>query len=117
LGLAQFYKYYQRDIAMTEEARRMVRKGYNMKPQSEVANLCMGLMFKREKRKDQAVEYLAKVVKANPRNRFAVIELEEARTGKTIANKEEAIRDFLNRRSKSDEDFDKKMKDKKEAKS
>ncbi len=77
----------------------------------------MGLMYKREKRKEKAVEYLTKVVNANPRNRFAALELEEAKTGKTIANKEEAIRDFLNRRSKSDEDFDKKMKEKKEAKS
>lgn len=117
LGLAQFYKYFQRDIASTEDARRMVRKGYTMKPQSEVTNLCMGLMYKREKRKEKAVEYLTKVVNANPRNRFAALELEEAKTGKTIANKEEAIRDFLNRRSKSDEDFDKKMKEKKEAKS
>jgi len=115
LGLAYFYKYYQRDIAKTEEARRNIRKGYSMKPDSEISNLCMGLMFKREKRKDKAAEYLSKVIEINPRNRFAILELEEVKSGKIIANKEEAIRDFLNRRSKSDEDFDKMLKAKKEA--
>lgn len=106
LGLAYFYKFYPRDVRKYEEARQMIRKGLSISPQSEVSNLCLGLMFKRERRNTQAVEQLKKVVKINPRNRFARIEIEEVETGKTSIDRDKAVREFVDRRGKSDKDFD-----------
>jgi len=116
LGLSRFYKYYPRDVREYEEARRLIRRGYSMNNKSEVTNLCMGLMYKREKRNKQAMEWLGKVKQINPKNRFAYFEMEEIKTGRKHEDRDKAIREFLDRRAAADEDFERRMEEKRIAK-
>ncbi len=109
LGLALFLKFHPRSIHEAEEGRRMVRKALAMKSDSELNNLCMGILYKHERRNQQAVEQLEKVIKINPKNRFAKLEIEELKTGKRHEDYELAVREFVERRSKADRDFDKKL--------
>jgi len=106
LGLALFIKHYPQNQAAAEDGRRMVKRGLEMAKNSEVAHLCMALLYRREKRQNQASEELAKVLRINPRNRFAMMELEEIRTGKTHADREKIVRDFVARRSKAEDGDD-----------
>jgi tetratricopeptide (TPR) repeat protein len=115
LGLALFIKHHPRQIAEAEEGRRMVRKALAMKSDSELNNLCMGMLYKHEKRNPQALEQMEKVLKINPKNRFAAIEAEEIKTGRRHADYETVVREFVERRSKADRDFDKKMEAKRKA--
>ncbi len=115
LGLALFMKHYPRQLKEAEEGRRMVRKALAMKPDSELNNLCMGMLYKVEKRGQQAIEQLEKVLKINPKNRFAALEIEEIKTGKRSEDYQMAVREFVERRAKADEDFDKKMEAKRKA--
>lgn len=102
LGLALFYRYYPKDQEQVMRARELIAQGIRMHPESEVVHLCEGLMYKHENRLQNAAKSLKKAFKMNPKNNFARVELESL-TGKVSeAERQKAIREFLNRKEKED---------------
>lgn len=108
-GLALFFRDYPRNIRGSEEARRYVKRGLSMLPDSEITNFCMGLMHKHEKKNNKALEFLEKSIKINPKNKFAQLIIEEIKTGKKSDEYDQALRQFLDRRSQADSDFEARM--------
>lgn len=115
LGLAYFLRDYPRNFRIAEEGRRLVKKGLAMNSGSEVVHLCVGLLYRHEKKNKQAIEALEKVLKINPDNRFAKILLNEIKSGVTSEEREKAAREFLERKNQADEKLEKLMAEKREA--
>lgn len=113
LGLAKFFHHFPRDIAEYQKARAMLSKGYSMISQTEIANLCMGMMHRKEMRMDKALHFYELALKANPGSRFAKMEIKELKTGKTAEDREKVLKDFVDRRSDADKKFDEMMRKKK----
>lgn len=114
LGLSKFLLGYGKNKPLEKEGRKLLQKGYDSNAEKEISNLCMGMMCKKERRNKQAVAYYEKALKANPKCRFAMFEIKEITTGKEDKEKKKAIKEFLDKRNKSDEKFDRIMKRKKE---
>jgi tetratricopeptide (TPR) repeat protein len=109
LGLAYFVRDYPRNMQGAEEARRLIKRGLSMAPSSEIVHLCLGLMYRHEKKNKQAVEALERVLQINASNKFAKILIDEINTGVKSEDYEQVVKDFVDRRSQADKDFDKKM--------
>ena len=116
LGLARFLQAYPSDRPSMETAKSLVNKGYDMVPETEIANLCMGIMHRREGRKENSKKYYGRALEVNPRCTFAKMELREIETGKKTEDRSAIIKEFLDSRSKSDKEFDKIMEKKGKAK-
>lgn len=114
LGLSKFFLGYGKDKSLVREGRRLLQKGYDSNADKEISNVCMGMMCRKEGRKTQALSYYEKALKTNPKCRFAAIEKKEITSGKEDKDKKKAIKEFLQRRNKSDEDFNQIMAKKKE---
>ncbi|RME07043.1 MAG: hypothetical protein D6812_00730 [Deltaproteobacteria bacterium] len=69
-------------------------------PTSIIANICMGMMYKKQRKNKEAISYYQKILEIRPRHRFALLEIREIQTGKRDAEREKALGDFLNRRNK-----------------
>jgi tetratricopeptide (TPR) repeat protein len=103
LGLANFLRFYPRNSRQVEAARDLMRKGLKMSPQSEVSHLCLGMLHRHEGQQKKAMEALQKVLEINPNNRFARIVIQEIKTGKTSDEREDAIKEFIERKGQADE--------------
>ncbi|MDP8225633.1 MAG: hypothetical protein P9L99_19900 [Candidatus Lernaella stagnicola] len=109
LGLAYFIRDHLRDVRGAERARQMIRRGLAMSPNSPITNLCLGLMYKHERKTKQAIEALQRVLQLEEKNRFAKILLHEIRTGEKHGERDKAVKEFLERERAADKEFDERM--------
>ena len=100
LGLSTFLKGHQGQRPLIEKGRSILVRGYNMVPSSEIVNLCMGMMYRREKQFPKALQFYRRVLEINPKHKFAKIEIREIETGERAAEREKVIREFLENRKK-----------------
>ena len=117
LGLAKFFFGYPGNKAVYEHGRELLNLGKKMLPTSEMVNLCLGMMYRKEKMIERARKYYSTVLEINPGNRFARLELKEIESGTTTeaADKKAILQEFLDQRSDADKKFDQMIKDKKKA--
>jgi len=100
LGLAKFYHGYARDRFLQIEGRSILKKGHKMLPKSILTNLCMGMMYKKERQVKDAKIFYQKVLEIHPRNMFARVEIRELETGKKDKERDRIIGEFLGGRQK-----------------
>lgn len=115
MGLAYFFRDYLRDTRGAARARQLVKRGIAMTPNSEVTNLCLGLMFRHEKKNKLALEALERVLKINEKSLFAKIVIAEIKTGKSHEERQRAVREFVERQGRAERDFDEMMEEKRRA--
>ncbi len=109
LGLATFLKHFPRNTKEYSQGRAILVKGYRGAQKTEIANICMGIMYREERKNMQAIDHLERVLKINPKNRFAKILIEEIKTGKSTEDRDQAIKEFLERETEIDKRFNKKF--------
>jgi tetratricopeptide (TPR) repeat protein len=113
LGLSRFFHGYPHDRGLMNSGRSLLNQYYTLIPNNVLANLCMGMMYRREMHQNKAKHYYGKVLELDSDNRFAKIELREIETGTTAADRESVVKEFLNRRNAGDDKLDQIMKKKK----
>ena len=106
LGLAYYYRDYPRDMRGAERARQLIKRGLAMSPKSTVTNLCLGLMFRHERKNKQAIEALQRVLEIEEGHRFAKVLLREIRTGEKQGERDRAVKEFIERPRAADKEFD-----------
>lgn len=109
LGLAVFLDNFPKNTQRYSEGRRTLLRGYRDSNTAEVSNICMGIMYREERKNHQAIEFLGKVLKINEKNRFAQILIQEIKTGKKHDDRERAIKEFLERETEIDKKFNRKF--------
>ncbi len=117
LGMAIFMENYPRNTREYSEGRTILLKGYRGAQKTEIANICMGIMYREEKKNVNAIDHFERVLKINKRNRFAKVLIEEIKTGKGSEDRDQAIKEFLERETDIDKKFNKKFDKKKKKKS
>ncbi len=115
LGLAKFLLAYPRDTKVYEEGRELMNRSREMAPKSEMVNMCLGMMYRRENMHDRSMKFYKKVLEVNPGNKFARIEIREIETGEEseTEDRKTILKEFLDQRSDIDKKFDDMMKKKK----
>ncbi|RME45942.1 MAG: DUF4388 domain-containing protein, partial [Deltaproteobacteria bacterium] len=62
LGLATFLEGYPADPAKQREGRRILMDAYRRIPTSIIANICMGMMYKKQRKNKEAISYYQKIL-------------------------------------------------------
>jgi len=97
LGLALFQRDYGGRGRGVAEGRELLRKGGAMEPNSEAVHLCFAIMYRTENQNGKALQSLERVREINPKNNFARIVINEIRRGERSNEREEAVRQFVER--------------------
>jgi len=95
-----------KNYQMVMEAKRVMNKALSMAQPTEVVYLCEGLMYKLEGKQNQAITSLEKALKIDSDNKFIKVTLHEVKTGEKHPELQDAIKEFVNRKSISDKKFD-----------
>ncbi|MCZ7582716.1 MAG: hypothetical protein M5R36_04920 [Deltaproteobacteria bacterium] len=101
LGLARFlHGQQEHDRDIRESGRETLLRGYAADPNSELTNICRGMLHRHDGQPNRAKEYLAKALQINPDSRFAKVEMRAAESGKTDRDRDKVIAEFLEQRHK-----------------